>query len=104
MNALPKGIEREDEGELILVSAGLLIQNDGLLWFTIPNVSHFIQMCREGAEEVRRIIARISDADTGEGGRRKRARRTVESIATAERSAAFMGVPASRLTAEATLR
>ena len=93
----PDAKEGSYDGVLVLVSAGFFIQNDGLLWFTIPNVAYFRKMCREGAEEVRRIIANMSDADASGCRKRKRNRR-VDEIAEAERAAAFMGIPASNLT------
>lgn len=85
-----------------LVAAGFLVRDEGLYWTAVPNAALFLRMCRDGAAELRRALARMCDADAesaegaGEGARPRRKRaRTVAALAAADRAGALLGVPAA---------
>ena len=79
-----------------LVAAGFLVHDEGLYWTAVPNAALFLRMCRDGAAELRRAIARMCDTAAAAGDTRpppKRAR-TVAALAAADRAGALLGVPA----------
>lgn len=88
-----------------LVAAGFLVHDEGLYWTAVPNAALFLRMCRDGAAELRRAIARMCDtaAAAGDAGARpphKRAR-TVAALASADRAGTLLGVPAGAVSHEA---